>query len=324
MFGPLIDVVGKGNMQQAFDDARNTTLNVLQIIGDGIIDLGRNMLTVANGVIDVVNSIRYLTTVTTDPGSGVVGAINKLRLVMQLHLETMLDMFGLLGVIPENQRALNLAKQWKDDWQNNANQNVPLVKFNLGGQGLKKQLGEIIDGARNAPGVMNAANGFDNEAARMVENFDQAKGALEQFGQSFKNAMGDPLTAAIENLARFDQLIQEAENQGVGLKADLLAANPNVVVGLMKPVLDFANQQAQVLQQARTNSVNTVGSAALVESIGKAQIGGQVTADVQTRIAQSLELQKGINEQTRDASIQAAGFLRQIANQPKGNPIGKI
>lgn len=315
-FGPLVDVVGKGNLQQAFDEARTATLSLLQAIGNGIIDMGTKLLVISNHLIDIYNRINAYFS-GSDPEQGIRGFFNKLGQWEFDAGEWLAKKVGIdPGPNPFGPEAIQKARE--EIFQ-------PIQKFNVGGaEQMKANLGKVIDGARNQAAVNRAMAEAAMEADRQVENFDQAKGALEQFGQAFKNAMGDPFFTAIENLTKFEQLLLDAENQGVAMREQLLAENQNVSIGLMKPVLDFANQQAKVLQDARTNAVSTTGSAALVESIGKAQIGGQVQADVQNRIAQSLELQKQIQEETKRASIEAVGFLRQIANQPKGNPIGKI
>jgi hypothetical protein len=320
-FGPLKNVIGAdgGNLKQAFISAQSASITALTKIGEGFFSFLSGLEKVTNALIQLLGSIIRLSDVLgakfTDAQEKQIEAFQKAN-----QVRVIVPQIGPQMIPLQRDKAIEMMRK-----QGLLPGGGDLGPVNFGIPQMKGQFADLMKDAAKNLGKPNAA--IEEQArilARQTENYNQAKSALETFSFQFEHAFDSPLDDAAKKLAAFDTLVNQAMMQGVASPEILAqrAAMGEAAIG--KGIIDFANSQAQTFQNLRSNSVNASGSAALIESIGKAQIGGQVQPDVQNRIAQSLELQKQIQEETKRASLEAVGFLRQIANQPKGNPIGKI
>lgn len=316
-FGPLKNVIGGdgGNLKRAFMDAQSATVEALKAIGEGFFSFLAGLQKVTNGLIDVLNWARSWS-----------GASQKFNPDQErLIANTQRGMWGgnplgISGMVAEYFNRNNAIAKLQ------GNGMLPKNEFgnvDFGIEGLRKKFGDAIAGAAKAIPGNPVADEMARAQARQAEAFAQANGALSSFSETFKSAFSSPFDDAQAQLSRLGSLMRDAVAVGLG-RNEVWAMADQSLLGIGKSVLSFIDQTSQQIKDSQFSTVQSLGTAGLVESITKAQAGSGGQADMQTRLVQAMELQRQIAAQNLDLSRQAVNALQSIANKPVAQAIGRI
>ncbi len=334
-FSPLKNVLARngGDIGKVFEMAQKGVIWAVRKLGDGFFSFLDVLKQVTNGMVDVVETIRGLGRLM-NPARWFEGEFTpdqeKKITDFQKANAKMMPGRGNGGMPPgfgwkqpdrevlmPRFKAIEALRQQKE---------LPPAKLNLDldVKGMREGFNKFLDGvADGANGGNKAQEEAAAKAARLAENFNQARDALQTFGEQFKNTFATPFDESFAQLNRLGGLMRDAVGAGMD-QAMVAKMGDQALLGIGKGLVGMMADASKQIADSQINTVHEVGSAALYESIVRAQAGGG-GASTETKLAQTMELQRQIQAEQLKSAQEAVIALRALLAKPAGNNmVGKI